>query len=205
MFVQTPHDPSFVKAVDVLQTPFLKLFVGPMFGSKTTRLLAEIDRLQRKSKVVYAFKPKKDTRFNDVHITSHNGASCGAFAISEGSEILQKLAELARVDVVAVDEAFMLPGCADSLIYAFRNLNVSILVSSIQMDANLRPFHEIKELMPWATSIDICAAICDMCDNDAFYTQADIEVSDTPVIGGAEIYKPMCFKHMKKLSSTLLK
>lgn len=187
-----------------MQTPFFKLFVGPMFGSKTTKLLAEVDRLQRKSKVVIAVKPQKDDRYTQNSIRSHNGAECASTPVTCGQDVLYLIDLHKNIDVLAIDEAFMIPGIAQAAMSAFGR-GLSIIVSSIQLDANLKPFKEVKDMMPWATSIEICPAICALCDNDAFYTKAAVQINEEPVIGGSDVYKPLCFAHMIQSSSSLFK
>ena len=41
-------------------SPEFIIFTGPMFGSKTTKLLAAVDRYVYQNKVIMAFKPKLD-------------------------------------------------------------------------------------------------------------------------------------------------
>ena len=56
-------------------------------------------------------------------------------------------------------------------------------------------FEEVKELMPWATSIEVCPAVCSQCDRDAYYTQR-IGIQEKQIlVGGAESYQPVCWKH----------
>ena len=45
--------------------PFFNVYIGPMFGAKTTRLLADIDRLKYKGRKVIAFKPNIDKRYTE--------------------------------------------------------------------------------------------------------------------------------------------
>ena len=52
--------------------PFFNIYIGPMYGSKTTRLLSDIDRFTYKSKKIIAFKPKIDTRYSESNIVSSN-------------------------------------------------------------------------------------------------------------------------------------
>ena len=40
------------------------MFVGPMFGSKTTRLIAALDRYKYQGKRIAAFKPFIDERYS---------------------------------------------------------------------------------------------------------------------------------------------
>jgi thymidine kinase len=58
---------------------------------------------------------------------------------------------------------------------------------------------EIQLMMPFATKIEICPAVCTTCGADAYYTtkiggrpEQEVEV------GGLELYQPRCFKHFDK-------
>ena len=73
-----------------------------------------------------------------------------------------------------------------------------IIVSSIQMDAGEVPFENIKNLLPFATKIEVCPAVCTKCDQDAYYTKAlfDIEnATQEEKIGSKDMYEPRCTKH----------
>ena len=59
-------------------SPEFIIFTGPMFGSKTTKLLAAVDRYVYQNKVIMAFKPKLDDRYSGGEISTHNGVSLKA-------------------------------------------------------------------------------------------------------------------------------
>ena len=182
--------------------PFFNVYIGPMFGAKTTRLLADIDRLKYKGKKVVAFKPDIDKRYTVDKISSHNNGTIEAYCISSAEEILTFIAkseeeENERVHTIAVDEAFMIDNVDKVLINCF-SLGYNIIVSSIQMNTQNKPFGNIKNMLPWATKINVCPAVCTMCDKDAYYTEAlfDIEnASQEDKIGGKEMYEPRCAEH----------
>ena len=90
----------------------LILYTGPMFSSKTTRLLQKIDRLHYQGKVTLSFKPKMDDRYSvDGVIVTHNDAHVKCFQVENGEEILKIVASSnTEIDCVAVDEIFMIPG-----------------------------------------------------------------------------------------------
>ena len=99
--------------------------------------------------------------------------------------------------VIAVDEAFMIPGIADSLINLFGSGH-TILVSSLQICSDSSIYLEVKEMLPWATKIEVCPAVCSECDKDAYYTKKiGGNASHTVEVGGAEMYQPVCFIHFK--------
>ena len=85
-----------------MRQPYFNIFTGPMFGSKTTKMLAAIERASYQNKKVIAFKPKMDNRYAEGEIVTHTGIKFPAYNVRNGSEIKS----LSRdCDVVAVDEA----------------------------------------------------------------------------------------------------
>ncbi len=173
--------------------PKFIIYTGPMYGSKTTKLLASIDRFTRQKKNVIAFKPKIDNRYSESFIQSHNGGKFEANQVSNGKELWNLLTEYEfrnniNYDVIAIDEAFMIEDCAKTLVDLFK-IGYTIIVSSIQLDANFQPFDEIMKMMPYATQIDICPAVCPVTGNDAYYTMAKFEYKGVTV-GGDILYEP---------------
>jgi thymidine kinase len=164
-----------------------------MMGSKTTRLIGAVDRFRYRNQKVLAFKPRMDRRYTDSEISTHNGGKINAVVVSTGDEIIQNV-DLIEPDVVAVDEAFMIDGSADALIRIFRR-GISVVVSSIEMSANCNVFPEIEKMLPWATTIEKCTAVCVICGEDAHYTQKKISDLTEIAIGGAELYEPRCWQH----------
>lgn len=188
-----------------MRQPEFILYTGPMFASKTTRLLSTLDRFKRKNLEVVAFKPSIDVRFSLAHIMTHNGASVQALSVQDGIEIdsfvSARLRQGQHIDVIGVDEAFMIPNIANVLINLYRK-GITVVVSSIQMSAALEPFPEIALMMPWATHIEVCSSICTECDQDAYLTASKfdfVERNRTPHLGGAELYMPLCHHHFSKL------
>ena len=166
--------------------PSLTVFTGPMFGSKTTRMLSVLERCSYQNKSVIAFKPRMDDRYDSSHIVTHAGLKFKAYNVSSGREI----EEMSRgYDVVGVDEAFMIDGCAESLIHLFRE-GKTIVVSSIQISASGFVFEEVRDLMPWATKIQVCPAVCVKTGKDAYYTVRKVENLAEIEVGGSDMYEP---------------
>ena len=170
-----------------------------MFGSKTTRLMAEIDRAIYKKRKVVAFKSKKDKRYTDDKISTHSGATYPAHCIDDANSIFDCLNEsdFNSNTIVAVDEAFMINNIDSVLINLYRK-GINIIVSTIQLDANEVPFNNIKNIMPWATKIAICPAVCTECDQDAYFTEAMFDINNASAeekVGSHGMYEPRCAKH----------
>jgi thymidine kinase len=178
--------------------PTWKMFVGPMFSSKTTRLIAAIERFQYQNLRVAVFKPDIDDRYDITCITTHLGAKVEATCVNSGKQIIDTVNSMESCDVIAVDEAFMIIDSAEALLDLFSQ-GKSILVSSLQLSASGKPFKEIKDMMPWATKIEICTAVCPITGRDAYYTHRKTSDSKEILIGGSNIYEPRCFEHYGKL------
>jgi len=175
--------------------PAFYVFTGPMMGSKTTRLIALVDRFSHKGLKVLAFKPRLDNRYSQGEICTHNGGKIPAFNVSSGDAILEIVtAQDARPDVIAVDEAFMIDGSGEALISLYRS-GFTVVVASIEMSSSCNVFPEIKDILPWATHVEKCSAVCTACGSDAYFTARKVADLEEIAIGGSELYEPRCWVH----------
>lgn len=177
--------------------PEFIIFTGPMFGGKSSRLLAAIDRFKHQNKNVIVFKPAMDERYSKSEIATHNGGRLTAKLVNSGNDILLEVYRLddilrtegGHVDVIAVDEAFMIEGSANALLQLFRE-GKTIIVSSLQLSASGNVFEEVRDMMPWATKIEVCPAVCTVSGLDAYYTHRKFNDMNEIEVGGAELYEP---------------
>ena len=174
------------------------MFVGPMFGGKTTKLLSAIDRYKYQGRNILAFKPQVDERYSKKEIVTHWGHKLDALRVTSGAAISRQVVKCFGTTgngVIAVDEAFMIDGAGHHLTHLYR-LGYTILVSSIQLCSDGTPYTEVMQMMPWATKIEVCPAVCTLCNSDAFFTEKIGGRSDHKVeVGGSEMYQPRCLKH----------
>lgn len=181
--------------------PEFIIFTGPMFGSKTTRLLATIDRYHYQNKNIVAFKPRMDDRYSEVEIRTHSGGSFPAVGVQDAADILNYFNNTSiEYDVVAIDEAFMIDGCSDVVLKLFRE-GKTIVVSSLQLSASGNVFEEVRDMMPWATKIEVCPAVCPITGRDAYYTHRKVSGLDEITVGGSDLYEPRCWEHHNYMNS----
>jgi len=173
-------------------TTTFTVFCGPMFSAKTTSLLSVLDRFKYQGKKVAVFKPTLDDRYNTDHISTHGGWKIPAIRVKLGTDVLEHLANMdENPQVIAVDEAFMIPGVADVLVWLYRS-GYSIVVSSLDLSATGKSFAEIEKMLPWATKVEKLSAVCTVCNKDAFYTYKKQTGGDEIEVGGVELYEPRC-------------
>jgi len=184
------------------QAEFL-LYTGPMFSSKTTRLLSRIDRSKYQKKKTISFKPQIDDRYSiDNQIVTHNDHHIQSCGVESGKDILDIVVKNQPIDAVAVDEIFMIPGGAKACIELFK-AGYDVYVSSIELDFKGNPFDEVKEIMPYCTQIVKCSAVCTVCQADARYTFKKENFSSDEIlqVGGDETYEARCQLHHNYMRS----
>jgi len=181
-----------------MSSPEFIIFTGPMFSSKTTKLLACLERYKYQKRTIHAFKPKIDDRYSRTEISTHSGWRQPARNIATGGELLvwahSKLNRKEKCDIIAVDEAFMIPDIGTALISLYRS-GLTIVVSSLDMSSNCNPFDEMSVMFPYATRVEKCTAVCTTCGADAPYTHRKDKSGEEIAVGGAEMYEPRCWIH----------
>jgi thymidine kinase len=183
------------------QNPTLTAYVGPMFSSKTTKLLLALERFKYQHKRILVFKPSIDSRYSHTEVVSHSGWKHPATTVKTGADILEILSETeAPPEVVAVDEAFMIPGVAEVLVWLYRT-GIDIVVSTLDISATGKAFPEVEKLLPWATHVEKCTAVCTECGRDAHYTHKKQVSGEEIEVGGSELYEPRCFRHHLAIDS----
>lgn len=176
------------------------LFVGSMMSGKTSRMLMTLERYKYQNKKIIAFKPKIDDRYHETNITSHMGWSYPAIPVENGLDILKYLSNADEIyDVIAIDELFMIDGGADALISLFQ-FGLTIVCSTLELSSFGKPFIEVQKIMPYATQIEKCAAVCLICGKDALYSHRKTEDNEEIAIGGADKYEPRCFDHFAPMN-----
>jgi thymidine kinase len=169
-----------------------RMYVGPMFGGKTTRMLAQLDRYEYMGYDTLLFKPSIDERYSKADVVTHSGKAKTAYRVINGRSIERWVAAVNGSDpcIVAVDEAFMIPGVGESLKALFLRGH-TILVSSLQLSAKFEALEEIQTMFPFATHIEVCPAIDPISKADAFYTEKfGGDKNQTVEVGGSEMYRP---------------
>ena len=171
----------------------LKIFTGPMYGGKTTRLLSALERYSYQKKNIALFKPSIDERYSIESVVTHSGVEWAAHRVPNGEEILKQMPFC--TDVVAVDEMFMIEGSAEAVIDLYKS-GKTVLISTLQLSYRAEPFEEVQMIMPFATSVEVCPAVC-FCGEDAYFTHRLGEGDELIQVGGSEEYEPRCLKHIK--------
>ena len=169
-----------------------RMYAGPMFGGKTTRMLSQLERYHYQDEEIYLFKPTIDERYDERSVVTHTGLKRPAILVSSGDNIIKTISSLngGSPCVVAVDEAFMISGSGDALVWLFKRGH-TILVSSLQLSSDGSAYPETTIMFPYATHVEVCPAVDPISKQDAYYTEKYAGRKDHAIeVGGAEMYRP---------------
>lgn len=171
--------------------------VGPMFGGKTSALLTDVRKMRIAGYKVALFKPAMDNRYAEEKVVNHNGESIKAININSFDDIVDYVFENEDVQVIAIDEIQFLKVNKVSLTsFIFRMIEdeKTVIFAGLDLDSEMDPFYNVKELMPYCTHLEKHRAVCVKCGAEATTSYCTIEKSTTELIGGKDIYEPRCLR-----------
>ena len=167
----------------------LKLIIGPMMSGKTTAL---IDYIQGYEKVL-VIKSKKDVRTYGK-LSTHNPSLPAVQALCYDS--LEELSSviLSEYNHIAIDEGQFFQDLPQFCMKCL-DLGKNVVVAALDTDSDLNPFGEIPKIMSLAQEITKLTSKCNLCGSDASYTKCNVNKSSQILIGGSELYSPVCWRH----------
>jgi len=186
--------PSAYKNAVNNKNGFLMVITGPMGSGKTTELFRQLERVEIAKKKTMLFKPAKDDR--DDGVRTHAGFSRKAIPVEKSEDILKLLEDDASV--VAIEEAqfFNDDICAVSRVLVARGINV--IITGLDLDSNGAPFGPMPLLLAHAEYVVKLQAVCVYCGADASKTKRKSSKKGQILVGGMDIYEPVCTRcHVK--------
>ena len=74
------------------------------------------------------------------------------------------------------------------------NSNKILLMMNINI-VDRRSFGSVLDIIPLADSVTKLTACCELCGKRALFTLRKTEETQTELIGGADVYMPVCRQH----------
>ena len=171
---------------------WIEVICGSMFSGKTEELIRRVKRANYANQVVVIFKPKTDTRYHKDDVISHDANAVIAKAVATSTEILIRLDQMEKPDVIAVDEAQFfdqdLPTVCEQIVLR----GIRVIVAGLDMDFMGNPFGPMPDLLSKAEYITKLHAICPRCGNLATHSYRISSEKDTVLVGEKDNYEPRC-------------
>lgn len=169
---------------------WIEVICGPMFSGKTEELIRRVKRAVYARQKVELFKPKIDTRYDEIQIVSHDKQALTARPIESAKQILELIDP--RTQVVGIDEAQFFD---HELIHVCQNLadrGLRVIVAGLDQDYRGLPFEPMPELLAVAEYVTKALAICMVCGNPAGRSQRIVRDKERVVLGAGDVYEARC-------------
>lgn len=160
-----------------------------MFASKTTKLLAQIEResYRNKEDAIVLIKSAIDARHGSQVVGTHRGIVRYA---TVSTDALMPLELGAHVRVVCVDEGQFFPDVAEAAL-RWSDEGRHVYVSCLDLDSARRPWDSVARLLCVATHVDKSQAVCE-CGEDAIYSHKKSRDSARVLVGDEKEYTSLC-------------
>lgn len=175
----------------------IHVIVGPMFAGKTTTLLRKVQSERGNGRNVAIIKSIKDTRYGLDSIVTHDGVKLPCWPLKDLSSFKQKFTPEAydKLDVIGIDEAQFFEDLYDFCSEAADHDGKKVIVAGLDGDYLRRSFGSVLDIIPLADSVTKLTARCELCGKRAFFTLRKTEELQTELIGGPDVYMPVCRQH----------
>ncbi|KAI3965059.1 hypothetical protein MKX01_013990 [Papaver californicum] len=186
----------------VMESPKLSsgevhVIIGPMFAGKTTALLRRMLSEKETGRNVAVVKSSKDTRYGLDSIVTHDGKKLPCWAMPDLSSFRAKLGDDAyeKLDVIGIDEAQFFDDLYDFCCKAADHDGKTVVVAGLDGDYLRRRFGSVLDIVPLADTVTKLTARCELCGKRAFFTLRKTDDTQTELVAGSDVYKPVCRQH----------
>ncbi|XP_059451865.1 thymidine kinase a [Corylus avellana] len=176
------------------------VIMGPMFAGKTTALLRRIKSEGNNGRNVAMIKSSKDSRYAKDSIVTHDGVKFPCWVLPDLLSFRQKYGDDAykKLDVIGIDEAQFFEDLYDFCCKAADHDGKTVVIAGLDGDYLRRSFGSVLDVIPLADSVTKLTARCELCGKKAFFTLRKTKETQTELIGGADVYMPVCRQHYVK-------
>jgi thymidine kinase len=168
---------------------WIEVICGSMFSGKTEELIRRLKRAKIASQKVEIFKPKIDTRYDEVKVVSHDENFILAVPIDHSKRIIE-LTE--GISVVGIDEAQFFDSDLTDVCQQLALAGKRVIVAGLDMDFKGRPFGPMPSLLAVAEYITKVHAICQHCGNLATHSFRLANDPGQVMLGEKESYEARC-------------
>jgi len=196
-----------IKTESSKNTGYLELFIGPMFSSKTTRILEIYKQCKFCSISVTIINHSIDTRYHDTMVSTHDKVMAPCIQTTRLSDIWNykdietnfdeegyKHIKLRSSEVILINEGQFFEDLYDVVIDMLK-FNKRIYVCGLDSDFERKKFGQILDLIPICDKVNKLTSLCSQCKDGTpgiFSMRLTSEKQQTLV--GSDNYIPVCRK-----------
>ena len=170
----------------------LKIIMGNMFSGKTTELVRRLKRYEVIGKRILVINSSKDTRCLEHVLRTHDNMKFDCIKTDDLKELNYQ-----DVDVIAIDEAQFFIGLKVFVEKVLKR-GKTVILTGLDGDYKQGKIGEIIDCIPLADKVFKLSAMCMECMDGTHgpFTKRIVDNTETELIGGKEMYRAVCRKHL---------
>lgn len=196
----------------------ISLIIGCMFAGKTSRIVAEVNKLSSIGLVPLVINSMRDNRYsmeedsgeeNGVltnYMHSHNRQKVKCVLVEHLFEIPKSI--LDNYQHILINEAQFFSDLKEIVVKWCDDYGKNIIVSGLNGDFKREKFGKISDLLSYADHVEMVKGYCKLCGSKspsyALFTMRTGSETDQTVVGGEDNYIPVCRKHYLQHSKVRL-
>lgn len=168
---------------------WIEVIIGNMFSGKSKEIISRGKQAIREGRRVVVFNHKKDNRYSENHVVSHDDDKLESIKVTCAEEIIDYAID---AEVVIIDEGQFFDKKLVDVCRILANLGKRVIVAFLNSDYRAIPWNKINKLINIAEAVSNELAVCSSCGNPAVYSQRFSKNKSRELIGGQNEYAPMC-------------
>ena len=193
-------------------TGYLEIFIGPMYASKTSKLIELYKQCTFCNIPVVVINHSDDLRYHNSMLSSHDKIMIPCIQTMKIADVwnninntnntnntdldksLENHLKIRSSDVILINEAQFFPDLYDSVIDMLNN-GKKIYISGLDGDFQRRKFGQMLDLAPLCDKITKLTALCSICkDGTPGIFSLRITNETQQMLIGSDNYIPVCRK-----------
>jgi len=179
-------------------TGYLEIILGPMYASKSTRLVDIYKQCKFCNIPVTAINHTIDNRYDNELLSTHDHVKIPCLQASQLTDIWtgdkRDYTVLRNSDVILINEGQFFPDLYDVVVDMLLH-NKKVYVCGLDGDFERKKFGQILDLVPLCDKVTKLSSLCSLCKNGTpgiFSMRLTKEKQQTLV--GSDNYIPVCRK-----------
>ena len=167
---------------------WIEVICGSMFSGKTEELIRRLKRAEIAKQSIAIFKPKLDTRYDEIKVVSHDGREIVSQPVSSASDILK---HVDGIEVVGIDEGQFFSMDLPDVCNTLANEGKRVVVAGLDMDFQGKPFGPMPHMLAIAEYVTKVHAICVRTGELATYSHRIVGGEGQVELGEKDRYEPL--------------
>lgn len=172
--------------------PYLELFIGPMYASKTTALLEIYKKCLFCNIPVSIINHSSDTRYHSSNISTHDKVMAPCIQTDKLSSVWYTNETLRDSDVILINEGQFFDDLYDVVVNML-NHGKQVYVSGLDGDFERKKIGQILDLIPLSDEVSKLKSLCSLCkDGTPGIFTMRLSGEKEQIVIGSDNYIPVC-------------